>query len=307
LGANSRQRLQPPPPVSLALWVRKALEVAHHQGGVTGLRQSDDTGRKRFQPPPPVSLTGCVRMALEVTHHQGGVTGLGHLGGMGQQRFQPPPPVSLVLCVRMALEVTHHQGGVTGLRHLNANSRQRLQPPPPAELAVCTRSAIEVTHCALSLPGASASTASTPSPSAPSLHPTATHHPHSTTGASDGIDPAGGSTGAGQADSDVTHATIPRAGVCSCATATAPLGRRERWCGAAGVGDGARSGTREGGGGGGGLCYAVAGMNGWRAAGSEDAYCTSHAMPTPARLHTRKRDCDTPTAEARQPGSKRTL
>jgi hypothetical protein len=121
-----------------------------------------------------------------------------------------------------------------------------VNPPSPAQLKVCVRSALEVAHRALSLPGASASTASTqpPSPSAPPLRAPATYLPHSTAGASDGIDPAGGSTGAAQADGDVTHATIPRAGVCSCATATAPLGRRERWCGAAGVGDGARSGTQ---------------------------------------------------------------
>jgi hypothetical protein len=284
LGDTGRQRLHPPPPVSLALWVHMALEVAHHQGGVTGLRHLGDTGRQRLHPPPPVSLALWVHMALEVAHHQGGVTGLRHLGANGQQRFQPPPPVSLTVCMRMALEVGHHEGGVTGLGHLGAAGRQRLQPPPPVALTLWVGMALEVTHrqargtshrhlgaagrqrwhppCARLTRGGHAQCPRGHTLCAQSArrlgfngihpapirtlapHPTATHHPHSTTGASDGIDPAGGSTGAAQADGNVPHATIPRAGACSCAMATPPRGRRERRCGAAGGGDAARSGTR---------------------------------------------------------------
>jgi hypothetical protein len=245
LGAAGRQRLQPPPPVSLTVCTRMALEVTHHLGGVTGLSHLGATGRQRFQPPPPVSLALWVRMALEVTHHQARGTSHSHLGATGRQRFQPPPPVSLTLWVRMAYDMTHHQARGTSHNHLGANSRQRCQHPAarlthgvrgqcPRGHTPCPQSARRLNFNDIH---------PTPVPTT-APHATATHLPLSTPGASDGIDPAGGRAGAAQADGDVTHATIPRVGVCSCAMATPPRGRRERRCGAAVGGDAARSRMR---------------------------------------------------------------
>jgi hypothetical protein len=106
-----------------------AFDVTHYQGGATRLRHLGENGRQRLQPPPPVSLTLCVRTAFDVTHYQGGATRLRHLGANGRQRWQPPVPAQLAVCTRMALEVTHHQARGTSHSRLGANSRQRCQHP----------------------------------------------------------------------------------------------------------------------------------------------------------------------------------
>jgi hypothetical protein len=144
----------------------------------------------------------------------------------------------------MAHDVTHHQARGTSHNHLCANGRQRCQPP-------CTRPTRGVHaqcpggHTMCPQPARRLGFNGIHPAPIPTPHATAAHLPPNTTGASDGIDPAGGRAGSAQAGGDVTHATIPRVGVCSCAMATPPRGRRERRRGAAGGGDAAQSGHGE--------------------------------------------------------------
>jgi hypothetical protein len=237
--------VHPPAPAQVAVCTHSAIEVTHHQARGTSHGHLGANGRQRWQPPPPVSLTLWVRMAFEVTHNQGGVTGLGHLGAAGRQRCQPP-------CARLTRAVGGHgpRGHTPSRRHDGAGALGRSRPAKMAASAACLARAV----------GANGPRGHTPCPQSarrlnfngihpvpapvPAPHATATHLPQSTIGASDGIDPAGGSTIAARADGDVTHATIARAGACSWATATPRRGRRERRCGAAGGGDAVGSGMR---------------------------------------------------------------
>jgi hypothetical protein len=154
----------------------------------------------------------------------------------------PPAPAQLAVCIRSALEVTHRQARGTSHCRMGANGRQRWQPPcarpSHAVHAQCPRGHTPCAQSARRL----GFNGIHPSPSPPPLR---TPPPHTSptvrlAAATASIQPGTAPAQRRQTAMSRHHPT----GVCSCATATAPRGRRERRCGAAGVGDGARSGTQ---------------------------------------------------------------